>query len=258
MDSKFKRVLPLLASESPLGKEIIMKFQRLFLLCIILAVSASSATAQFRDLMERLGLGKQLSEDKIISGLKEALSVGTDNAVKSTGRVDGYFLNEAIKIPMPEKLRTVEEGLRFAGYGSRLDEFVLGMNRAAEKAAPFAKDIFLDAIFEMSIDDARNILSGGDTAATSYFRDKTEGRLSEAFHPIVEKAMEDVGVSRQYNQLTGSVRNIPFLDQTFPDIADYVVSEALDGLFYVLGQEERKIRQDPAARVTRLLQEVFK
>ncbi|MEJ2110121.1 MAG: DUF4197 domain-containing protein [Acidobacteriota bacterium] len=101
-------------------------------------------------------------------------------------------------------------------------------------------------------------LSGGDTAATSYFRDKTNDRLFEAFHPIVEKAMEEVGVNRQYNQLTGSVHNIPFLFTTFPDIDDYVVSEALDGLFSVLGEEDGKICQDPAARVTKQLQEVFK
>ena len=132
------------------------------------------------------------------------------------------------------------------------------MNRAAEKAAPFAKDIFLDAIYEVSIEDAGGILKGGDTAATSYFREKTYNRIYEAFYPIVESAMGEVGVNRQYNQLIESVRNIPFLNMTFPDIDDYVVSKALDGLFYVLGEEERKIRQDPAARVTKLLREVFK
>jgi len=235
-----------------------MKFHRLFLFSLILAAASPSATAQFNDFFKILGIEKQLSNDKIISGLKQALSIGTDNAVKSTGRPNGYFLNDSIKILMPEKLQTVEKGLRFAGYGSQVDEFVLGMNRAAEKAAPFARDIFLDAIYEMSIEDAGVILSGGDTAATSYFREKTYDRLSEAFRPIVESAMEEVGVVRQYNQLTGRVQNIPFMSTTFPDIDNYVVSEALDGLFYVLGEEERRIRQDPAARVTRLLQEVFR
>lgn len=235
-----------------------MKFQRAFIFSLILAASASSATAQFGDIMERLGFSKQLGNDKIISGLKQALQVGTDNAVKSTGKTDGYFLNESIKILMPEKLRTLEKGLRLAGYGSQADEFVLAMNRAAESAAPFAKDIFLEAIYEMSIEDARGILSGGDTAATSYFRDKTYNRLSEAFHPVVEKAMGEAGVYRQYNQIIKRVDNIPFLNTASLDIEDYVVSEALDGLFYVLGEEERKIRKDPAARVTRLLQEVFK
>jgi len=235
-----------------------VKFQRVLLFSLILAGFASSATAQFSDIMERLGFTNQLSNEKIISGLKEALRVGTDNTVKSTGRTNGYFLNESIKILMPENLNMVEKSLRLAGYGSQVDEFVLSMNRAAEKAAPFARDIFLDAILEMSIEDAKNILSGGDTAATSYFRDKTSDRLTDAFRPIVEKAMGEVGVHRQYNQLTGMVRSIPFLNTVFPDIDDYVVSEALDGLFYVLGEEERKIRQDPAARVTKLLQEVFK
>lgn len=208
--------------------------------------------------MEKLGFGKQLSNDKIISGLKQALQIGTDKAVKSTGRTDGYFLNASIKILMPEKLGTVERSLRLAGYGPQVDEFVLGMNRAAEKAAPYAKDIFLDAIYEMTINDAKNILSGGDTAATSYFREKTNTKLAEAFHPIVEKAMGEVGINRQYNQMIGHVRKIPFLNPSFPDIDDYVVSKALDGLFHEVGEEERKIRQDPAARVTKLLQEVFK
>lgn len=132
------------------------------------------------------------------------------------------------------------------------------MNRAAEKAAPFAKDIFLDAILEMSIEDARNIFSGGDTAATSYFREKTDSRLTEAFYPVVERAMGEAGGTRQYDLLIGNVRNVPFLPTTFPDIDDYVVSKTLNGLFYVLGEKELNIRRDPAARVTGLLREVFK
>lgn len=235
-----------------------MKLHRIFLLNLVIASSAASATAQFGDIMERLGFGRQLSNDKIISGLKQALQIGAGNAVKSTGRTDGYFLNPSIKILMPEELSTVDKGLRIAGYGSQVDELVLGMNRAAEKAAPYAKDIFLDAIYEMSITDAKNILSGGDTAATSYFREKTDRKLAEAFHPIVKKAMGEVGINRQYGQLIGRVRNIPFLNSSFPDIDEYVVSKALDGLFHVMGEEERKIRRDPAARVTRLLQEVFR
>ncbi len=148
-----------------------------------------------------LGQQSELSDAKIGSGLKEALKVGTENTVNLTGKTDGYFLNQAIKILMPEKLQTLEKGLRMVGYGSQVDEFVLGMNRAAEQAAPYAKQIFWDAIGEMTFEDARKILSGNDTAATQYFKGKTTGKLTAAFQPVVEKSMNKVGVTKQYNEL---------------------------------------------------------
>ena len=189
--------------------------------------------------------------------MKEALQVGTENAVRSTGRLDGYFGNPKIKIPMPEKLQTMEKGLRAVGQGDQVDEFVLSMNRAAERAAPEAKAIFWDAIREMSFRDAEKILNGSDTAATEYFRRKTTERLATAFRPIVSDAMNQVGVTRQYKELVGRARSIPFLKTEDLDIDDYVVRKGLDGLFYVLGEEERKIRREPAARVTDLLKDVF-
>lgn len=232
---------------------------RALALAAIIVVSTAPDSAQLEQVFKKLGLGKrnELSDEKITSGLKEALRVGTDNAVRSTGRPDGYFGNEAIKVLMPEKLRTLEKGLRAIGYGPDVDEFVLSMNRAAERAAPHAKAIFWDAILELSFEDARQIFSGGDTAATDYFRDKTTDKLVGAFTPVVEEAMDEVGVTRQYNQLVGRARAIPFLKSEFLDINEYVVSKALDGLFYVLAEEERKIRKDPAARITELLKEVF-
>lgn len=228
-------------------------------LALVTAATAPASLAQVGEALKKIGLGKktELSERKIASGLKEALQVGTDNAVRSTGQPDGYFGNPAIKILMPEKLRTLEKGLRAVGYGPAVDDFVLSMNRAAERAAPQAKAIFWDAILEMSFTDARNILSGGDTAATDYFRDKTTDKLAAAFTPIVEEAMDEVGVTRQYNELVGRARAIPFLKTELLDINEYVVTKALDGLFHVLAEEERKIRQEPAARVTELLKEVF-
>ena len=232
---------------------------RALALAAIIVVSTAPASAQLEQVFKKLGLGKrtELSDEKITSGLKGALQVGTDNAVRSTGRPDGYFGNEAIKVLMPEKLRTLEKGLRAIGYGPDVDEFVLSMNRAAERAAPHAKAIFWGAILELSFEDARQIFSGGDTAATDYFRDKTTDKLVGAFTPVVEEAMDEVGVTRQYNQLVGRARAIPFLKSEFLDINEYVVSKALDGLFYVLAEEERKIRKDPAARITKLLKEVF-
>jgi hypothetical protein len=215
--------------------------------------------AQIEDVTKQLGLGEKtsLTDDKVASGLKEALKIGTGNAVNLTGKVDGYFKNQAIKILMPEKLSGVEKGLRAVGYGPQIDEFVLSMNRAAEKAAPAAKDIIWGAVKEMSFDDARKILSGGDTAATDYFKGKTTGKLTEAFQPVVEKSMNEVGVTRQYNELVGRAQSIPFVSVPSFDLNKYVVGKALDGLFYMVAEEERKIRKDPAARVTGLLKEVF-
>jgi Protein of unknown function (DUF4197) len=219
----------------------------------------TQSEAQLGPLGKRLGLKRApLSDERVASGLREALQVGTRNAVKLTGRPDGYFRNEAIKILMPERLHTIEKGLRRVGYGRQVDEFVLSMNRAAERAAPLAKDIFWNAIRQLSFDDARHILSGGDSAATEYFRRKTSDELTVAFRPVVEQSMNEVGATRRYEDLTRRAQSVPFVRIQTLDIGEYVVAKALDGLFHVLSDEERKIRTDPAARVTSLLKEVFR
>lgn len=230
---------------------------------IFILTCAFPASAQFdrflKDLGKDLGLVKPgaLSEEKIVAGLKEALQVGTENTVNFTGKMDGYFRNEAIKILMPEKLQTLEKGLRTVGYGSQVDEFVLSMNRAAERAAPQAKEIFRDAIKAMSFDDARKILGGNETAATDYFRGKTTDKLTAAFNPIVDKTMNEGDVTRRYKELVGRFQAIPFAKTESFDLDHYVTEKSLAGLFHVLGQEEKKIRTNPAARVTDLLKEVF-
>ena len=228
-------------------------------LSVVLLLSATLVHGQIQDLAKRLGLGQksELSDSKIASGLKEALRVGAEKAVKLTARTDGYFGNPEIKILMPKNLRPLETGLRAIGYGPKIDGFVLSMNRAAEAAAPSARKIFGDAILAMSFEDARKILSGGDTAATDYFKSKTTGQLTEAFQPVVRKTMEANGVRRQYNALTEQYKSLPFTKNADLDIDKYVVSKALDGLFYTLGQQEREIRKNPVARTTSLLKEVF-
>jgi hypothetical protein len=230
-----------------------------FVLSAVLLLLTMPAFAQVDQISKQLGLGSQsgLSDSKIASGLTEALKVGATNAVKLTGRHDGYFGNAAIKILMPKNLRPLEQGLRAVGYGPKIDDFVLSMNRSAEAAAPAAKKIFIDAILSMSFDDARKILSGGDTAATDYFKEKTTPQLTTAFRPIVEKTMDQNSVTKQYKQLVVQAQTIPFMKSSNLDITDYVVSQALNGLFYVLGQEESKIRKNPAARTTDLLKQVF-
>lgn len=202
-------------------------------------------------------LTPELTDDKITSGLKEALQVGTENAVKKTGREDGYYGNPDIKIPLPQNMQKLERGLRIAGYGPKVDEFILSMNRAAEQAAPEAKKIFLDAILAMTFEDARKLLKGGDTSITEYFQDKTTPALTAAFTPIVEDALQKHEVTRKYDALTAKARTIPFLRNQTVDIKEYVVAQALNGLFFMLSEEERKIRKDPAAQVTSLLKEVF-
>lgn len=198
-----------------------------------------------------------LSDDTITSGLKQALAMSTRTAVASIGKPDGFLKNEAIKILLPENLRSIDRGMRLIGKGAKMDELEVGMNRAAEQAVPEAQKIFLEALMRMSFDDARRILSEGDTAATEYFKQQTSLQLADAFRPIVHSKLESVGVVKQYNQLMGNPLASSLLGRNEFNLDDYVVSKALDGLFYELGEEERKIRKDPAEQTTALLRQVF-
>ena len=232
------------------------------LMTLVFALWATSpASAQFDKVLKGLGnlpsVGGGLSDAKIGSGLQEALKVGTENAVVQTSSVDGFLLNKAIKILMPKTLRNIEKPLRLVGYGPKIDEFVVGMNRAAEKAVPFAKQIFWDAIGQMTFDDVKKILNGSDTAATDYFKSKTTKNLQAAFLPSVTDVMNQVGVNRQYNDLIGKYKDVPFSKNIVFDVNQYVTEKATDGVFFVVGQEEKKIRTNPAARVSDLLKEVF-
>ena len=197
------------------------------------------------------------SNEEAVSGLKEALSIGTGNAVGFVSAKDGYFSNQAIKILMPEKMQKVADVLGKVGYQKQVDEFVLSMNHAAEKAAPKAKSIFVSAIKEMTFDDARKILGGGDTAATEFFKAKTSDKLYAEFKPIVSTSMDNVGTTRRYKDMMKKYNSVPFARSESLDLDHHVTNKALDGLFYMIGQEEKKIRTDPAARVTDLLKAVF-
>ncbi len=197
------------------------------------------------------------SSSDVTQGLKEALRIGTENAVSSTGRTDGFLGNPLIKILLPKKFQTVEKGLRLAGQGEKVDAFVTSMNRAAEQATPKAKSIFVDAITSMTIDDAKNLLNGGDTAATDFFKAKTSDKLYDAFRPVVDNSMNKVGTVQKYNQLTGQIKKLPLVKSQSLDVGDYVTNKSLDGLFLMVAEEEKKIRTNPAARVTDLLKNVF-
>jgi len=229
---------------------------RMVVSLIAVALFVSPASAQVEQLLKGLG-GSGITDSKASAGLKEALEIATQKAVSLTGRTNGYFGDAAIKILMPAKLQSMEQGLRAVGYGPQIDEFVLSMNRAAEQAAPAAKQIFGNAITNMSFDDAKKILTGGNTAATDYFKAKTTNELTAAFKPVIDKSMGQVGVTKQYQALVGKFETIPFVKTQSFDLDNYVTGKALDGLFHVVGEQETMIRTNPAARTTTLLQEVF-
>jgi hypothetical protein len=206
----------------------------------------------------QVGSSSGPDEATTVSGLKEALSIGTGNAVTSTSQLDGYFANQAIKILLPEKIQTVAGVLKKVGYQKQVDAFVLSMNRAAENAAPKARQFFVDAIKQMSFQDAVKILKGNETAATEYFKSKTFDNVYAAFKPSVSESMNKVGVTKSYKDMVGTyTKSIPFAKTESIDLDHYVTTKSLDGLFYMIGEEEKKIRTNPAARVTDLLKKVF-
>lgn len=227
---------------------------QLFALAVLLALPVH---AQFGKVLDAIRGKASSSDAKSASGLKEALRIGTDRAVDLTGTLDGFLKNAAIKILIPEKVRSAERGLRLLGLGPKLDEFELSMNRAAEKATPAARAVFKEAVQQMTFDDVRTILTGGNTSATEYFKLKTSQKLVTAFKPAVVSAMSETGVVRQYQQLTQLFQRLPFTRIPSLDITEYVVVKTVDGLFYMIGEEEKKIRTNPAARITPLLKEVF-
>lgn len=233
------------------------------ILVLLLAALSTTACAGFLDyLPKELGMptrGSTLDEGTIVRGLKEALSTGTTRAVKSVAQRDGYLNNEMIKILVPEKIRTVTDLLSRFGFQPQVDEFVLSMNRAAEKAAPKATEYFVSALKEMTFDDAGKILQGENTAATEYFREKTGDKIYSAFQPVITSSMQDVGVVRSYTQMIKKLDAVPFGTAAVGslDLDNYVTTKAVDGLFTMLGEEEKKIRTNPAARGTELLRKVF-
>ncbi len=199
-----------------------------------------------------------LSQSEIVAGLKEALNVGVERATSLLGQ-DGGFLNDAaVKIPMPESLQQVERSLRAVGQDALADDFVVSMNRAAEKAVPATTTILMDTIKSMTLEDAQGILNGPDDAATQYFRQHNETQLTSAILPIVRDTTAQAGVTSAYKKMTGSLGFFAqFSGQSNFDLDHYVAQKTLDGLFLKLGQEEKLIRQDPVSRSTALLKKVF-
>ncbi len=236
--------------------------RRTVVVLALIAATASVCHAGFwGDLLDTVrkpaASGETADDTTVVRGLKEALSIGTDRAVKSLSRPDGFNGNGAVRILLPEKIRGAAEFLGRIGFQRQVDAFVVSMNRAAEQAAPMAATFFVDALKEMTFEDAKGILYGGDTAATAYFEKKTRSRIFDAFRPVVAARMDEVGVARAYKEMAGKAAVVPFVNADDLDLDRYITNKALDGLFTMVGQEEKRIRTDPAARVTELLQTVF-
>jgi len=238
-----------------------MRTARTCLLFLIALGTPLSGQAGIDDWWQRVtqkAALQKLDADTVARGLKEALSEGATGAVKQLGRRDGYFSNRWVRIPVPQHLQRLDKTLRRLGQSRYADEFILSMNRAAEAAAPHAAELLASAIKAMTVRDAMDILNGPKDAATQYFRRHSEVTLKQRFRPIVSRATDQTGVTRSYKRMVaqaGAVQS--WVDPGRYDLDDYVTGKALDGLYYMIAQEEARIRSDPVARTTELLRTVF-
>jgi hypothetical protein len=204
------------------------------------------------------GGSTSLSNDEIIAGLKEALSVGANNSAQKLSSLDGFFANAAIKVLMPDEAKKVESTLRAAGLGSMVDKAILSMNRAAEEASKSAAPIFIDAIKGMNVQDGLSILKGSDSAATVFLKGKTSAALTTAFKPVIDEALKKTEATKYWKDVFETYNKLPTtFKKVNTDLSGYVTEKALTGLFYQVALEEQKIRKDPAARVTDILKKVF-
>ena len=203
-----------------------------------------------------LSLG-DLSSADASSGLKAALGQGANAAVALLGRTDGFLGNPLVRIPLPGYLEDAAKLLRKFGQGKRIDELVTTINRAAEAAVPMGKDLLVSAVQDMSVTDARKILTGGDTSVTQFFARKTRAPLGEQFLPIVTKATEQVGLTQKYNAVASKASNFGLIRREDANLSQYVTGKTLDGLYLMIGEEEKKIRQNPLGSGSAIVQKVF-
>ena len=207
--------------------------------------------------METIEKDRPLTQSEIVSGLKEALTIGIKKGANKVAVTDGYYKNLKIKIPFPPEVQKVEKKLRELGLGKQVDKAILSLNRAAEDAAIEAKPIFVDAIKQMTISDAMGILRGSDDAATKYLKRTTSNKLRAKFKPKIDQSLNKVNATKYWSDVVNIYNKIPFIEKVNPDLGLYVTNKALDGLFIMIAIEEKKIRDNPVARVTELLKRVF-
>lgn len=198
-----------------------------------------------------------LTDSEASDGLKTALEKGALAAISLLGRKDGFLSNEAVRIPLPGYLEDASKLLKTFGQGKRVDELVTAMNRAAETAVPMAKDLLVGAVKSMSVTDAKNILTGGDTSVTAFFAGKTRDPLSVQFLPVVTRATEKVSLASKYNRVASKAAGIGLIGKDEAKIENYVTGKTLDGLYFVIGEEEKKIRRDPVGTGSAILKKVF-
>ena len=231
-------------------------FMRSYLLAITVAICCCTCARAQIGAQLKADAASSLSDDQIVAGLKEALTVGVGKAIGLAGKPDGFLFNESIRILLPPQLQSVGKAMRLIGEGDTVDDLEIGMNRAAERATPQARQIFLDALKKMTIPAARRILTGGDTAATEYFRQACTSDLTAAFSPVVHSSMQRVGVIKKYDHVIKTAPGGSAIANEF-DLDKYVVNKTMDGIFYLLAQQEVRIRTNPADQTTALLKEVF-
>jgi len=217
-----------------------------------IAALVGAATTQ----AHALSLG-DLTNAEASQGLKTALEKGALAAVAILGKADGFWGNDKVRIPLPGFLDDAAKLLKTLGQGKRVDELLLSMNRAAETAVPMAKDLLVGAVKSMSVSDAKKILSGGETSVTSFFAEKTRQPLGLKFLPVVTKATEKVGLAAKYNQVAAKAQGLGLVKKEDANIQQYVTAKSLDGLYFMIGEEEKKIRQDPVGTGSAVLKKVF-
>jgi hypothetical protein len=214
---------------------------------VTLAVAAEATAAGLADISNR----------DAVAGLKDALVRGSQAAVAKLGVEDGFLKNSSVKIGLPPSLRSAEAVIRTIGMGTQADELVLRMNRAAEAATPQARRLLTNAAKNMSVKDAKSILTGGEDSATQYFRRTTTEPLAKSFRPVVARAMKKVKLAEKYNEIAASGARVGLVKEEEANLEDYVTRKALDGLFVVIAEEEKKIRQDPASAASSIIRKVF-
>jgi hypothetical protein len=234
-------------------------------LIVLLMMTGLTGTMQAQSLLNSLKkqvsgnkAGSGLSSDDIVSGLKEALTLGAQKSADRLSAADGFFKDAAVKILLPPQAQNVEKTLRGMGMGKIVDDAILSMNRAAEDASKSAAPIFVSAVKNMTVQDGLGILRGADTAATGYLRKSTTPQLTSAFHPVIDSSLVKTGATKYWKTVFDTYNKLPTtFKKVDPDLASFVTQKAIDGIFYYVAQEEMKIRKDPAAQVTDLLKKVF-
>lgn len=199
----------------------------------------------------------KLSDQDITHGLKDALAEGADKAVSLLGRTDGFLKNDKVRIPLPSSLKKAESLLKVMGQGKRVEELKTSINRAAEAAVPEAKTLLLDALKNMSVEDAKSVLSGGDDSATQYFRKATGAKLHDRFLPIVGKTVNQYKLSEQYDRIAGTASQAGLIGKEQANMSEYVTNKALNGLFLMIAEEEKAIRSNPLGRSSDYIRKVF-